>query len=106
MSAITTGGREKAYQNDGYNRYTIRQLLAPIEQTAYLCGMDYLPPFVVHGTHGMTFNEIKLAAKSYQTIIIAIRDNLIDWQKAKQLPRINSDFSSILLNQTEVKHAR
>ncbi|MEJ2483901.1 MAG: NAD(P)H-dependent oxidoreductase, partial [Gemmatimonadota bacterium] len=54
LNAITTGGREVAYARDGHNRFTMRELLVPIEQTARLCGMTYLAPFVVHGTHGMT----------------------------------------------------
>ena len=36
---VTTGGAGEAYQTGGYNRFTIRELLSPIEQTAYLCGM-------------------------------------------------------------------
>ncbi|MBT8399663.1 MAG: NAD(P)H-dependent oxidoreductase, partial [Rhodothermia bacterium] len=51
ISLISTGGTAEAYRRDGYNRFTIRQFLAPIEQTVLLCGMDYLPPYVIHGTH-------------------------------------------------------
>ncbi len=51
LSVITTGGRKEAYQVKGFNHYTIRQFLAPFEQTARLCNMTYLPPFVVDGTH-------------------------------------------------------
>ena len=51
MSAITSGRAEGSYGDAGCNRFTIRDLLAPFEQTARLCGMRYLPPFVVHGTH-------------------------------------------------------
>ncbi len=55
LSIISTGGRADAYRHEGYNRFTMRELLSPIEQTAFLCGMDYLPPlatvtFSVTGT--------------------------------------------------------
>ncbi len=53
LNLITSGGTEAAYQPQGYNRFTVRQFLAPIEQTARLCGMEYLPPYVIHGTHRM-----------------------------------------------------
>ncbi len=33
MNATTTGGSEAAYQKEGHNSYTIRELLIPIEQT-------------------------------------------------------------------------
>lgn len=47
LCALTAGGAEKAYHADGYNHFTIRELLQPIEQTAALTGMRYLPPFAL-----------------------------------------------------------
>lgn len=49
LCALTAGGRESAYREQGYNHYTIRELLRPLEQTAVLCGMHYLPPFALFG---------------------------------------------------------
>lgn len=48
LNAITTGGTADAYRTDGKNRFTMRELLAPFDQSAHLCGMTYLAPFVVH----------------------------------------------------------
>ncbi len=50
LCAITAGGLEDAYRRRGYNHYTIRELLRPIEQTATLCGMTYLPPYALFGS--------------------------------------------------------
>ena len=50
LCAITAGGLEEAYRQHGYNHYTIRELLRPIEQTATLCGMIYLPPYALFGS--------------------------------------------------------
>lgn len=47
LCAVTAGGAEEAYQTDGYNHFTLRELLRPIEQTALLTGMHYLPPFAL-----------------------------------------------------------
>jgi putative NADPH-quinone reductase len=47
LCALTAGGTESAYRERGYNHFTIRELLRPLEQTALLCGMDYLPPFAL-----------------------------------------------------------
>ena len=74
VSAITTGGSESAYTEGGHNRYTIRQLLAPLEQTARLCGMDSLPPFVVHGTHRLDAGGVERAAEEYGRFVAALRD--------------------------------
>lgn len=71
-SALTTGGGEDAYQHHGFNRFTIRELLAPMAQTAHLCGMAYLPPFVVHGTHMLDAGAIGAAAADYRAVITAL----------------------------------
>jgi len=51
MQVITSGGPKLAYSHEGGNKFTIREFLRPFEQTAALCKMKYLPPFVIHGTH-------------------------------------------------------
>jgi glutathione-regulated potassium-efflux system ancillary protein KefG len=74
LSAVTTGGREASYGPGGGNRYTVETFLAPIEQTARLCGMEWRPPFVVHGTHGMTPEEAGRHAERYRSTVEALRD--------------------------------
>lgn len=95
LSAVTTGGRESAYQKDGYNRFTMRELLAPIEQTARLCGVDYLPPFVVHGSHGMARSDIERHAADYRRVIEGLRDDRIDLEAAGRLPRLNARLDAV-----------
>jgi len=77
MSVITTGGRDEAYVADGKHRYSIRQLLAPFEQTVHLCRMDYLPPFVVHGTHLLESKDILATGSDYRKVILALRDGIV-----------------------------
>ena len=96
LSAITTGGREQAYQPDGHNRFTMRQLLAPIEQTAHLCGMTFLPPFVVHGTHRLDATQIAAAAGDYRRLVEALRDDRLDLAALAGLPRLNLDLAALL----------
>ncbi len=97
LSAISTGGRESLFHQKGFNRFTIREFLAPIDQLAYLCGMEYLPPFVVHGTHSLTGAEIGAHAEDYRTILTALRDNRVDLEAARQLPRLNARLDDILM---------
>jgi glutathione-regulated potassium-efflux system ancillary protein KefG len=96
MSAITTGGREAAYQKEGSNRFTMRELLAPIEQTARLCGMEYLPPFVVHGTHRMMDSDIARHAEDYRRVVTALRDGTLNLAAASRLPRLNSRLDEVI----------
>jgi glutathione-regulated potassium-efflux system ancillary protein KefG len=72
LSAISAGAGEGAYCSAGYNRFTVRQLLAPVEQTAQLCGMRFLPPFVVFGTLGLTPEDIAQRSRSYRSLIEAL----------------------------------
>lgn len=49
--SVSTGGTEAAYHPQGYNRRFFDAFLPPVEQTAALCGLRFLPPLVLHGAH-------------------------------------------------------
>lgn len=51
ISVISAGGTERSYTPEGHHGRMINELLAPFEQTAKLCHMQYMPPFVVHGAN-------------------------------------------------------
>lgn len=97
LSVISTGGRESLFRKDGFNRFTMKEFLAPVDQLAYLCGMEYLPPFVVHGTHGLTDSEIAGHAEDYRTLLSALRDNGVDLEAARKFPRLNSRIGEVIL---------
>lgn len=63
--ALSTGGAEEAYRPDGYNRYFFDAFLPPVEQTAALCGMRFLPPLLLHGAHRATAAAIEAHAQTY-----------------------------------------
>jgi glutathione-regulated potassium-efflux system ancillary protein KefG len=69
FNALTSGGTREAYTTNGHNRFTVREFLAPFDQTARLCKMSYLPPFVVQGTHLLTEAELALHAVLYRTLL-------------------------------------
>lgn len=77
ISVITTGGRKEVYSEKGKNQFTINQFLAPYKQSANLCRMNYLPPFVVHGSHTISSAEIISQAEQYKKLILALRDEQI-----------------------------
>lgn len=105
LSAISTGGSQQAYQRDGYNYYTIAELLTPFAQTARLCGMDYLPPFVVHGAHQLNDDaQIGDRAQEYRLLLQALRDNQINWAALPGLTQLH-DLSQVLLAPEVVPHA-
>ncbi|PKN71170.1 MAG: NAD(P)H oxidoreductase [Deltaproteobacteria bacterium HGW-Deltaproteobacteria-12] len=69
FNALTVGGTRQVYSPDARNRFTIRQFLAPFEQTAALCKMIYLPPFAVHGTHLLNDQQLVEHAVLYHKLI-------------------------------------
>jgi glutathione-regulated potassium-efflux system ancillary protein KefG len=96
MNVISTGGKEIAYHTDGYNHFTVRQLLAPLEQTVNLCKMIFLAPFIVHGTHSITPDDINRYKSDYREIILAFRENRVDIDTARKLSRINDQPEKVI----------
>lgn len=78
LHAVSAGGGEAAYTPEGRNRHSVARLLAPLEQTAVLCGMTWLPPFVVHGTHVLDADGIAGYAAEYAGVLGALRDGRLD----------------------------
>lgn len=77
VSAITTGGPGEAYGRAGQNHFTMGELLAPFEQTARLCGMKWLPPFVIHGSaHGPDAPALATHAAAYGKFLAGLRDEV------------------------------
>jgi glutathione-regulated potassium-efflux system ancillary protein KefG len=94
FNALTTGGPQTAYARDGYNRYTIRELLAPWDQTAHLCGMRFLAPFVVHAALRVRVDDdVAEARGAYRRLLEAVRDGRIDVERAAAAATLNDlDF--------------
>lgn len=78
MNALSTGGSADAYGETGKNRYTIPEFLAPIAQTASLCRMSYLPPYVVFEGRRLERAELADSAALYKDLLTGLRDERID----------------------------
>lgn len=89
LSVISTGGSSRVYNESGSRHYTIPQILAPFHQTAILCGMYYLPPFVVHGSHLLTKPGIIEYCNLYQKLLIALRDEELNPENVPSATYIN-----------------
>lgn len=69
FQVITTGGQKENYAATGKDRYTIQDLLEPFNQTAQVCKMIYLPPYVIHGTHLMNDVDYDKSGQAYGTFL-------------------------------------
>jgi len=85
FNVVTTGGPKTAYREGGSNRFTMRQLLAPWDQTAHLCRMRFLAPLPVHASLRMTSDEdVRPHADRYRQALVALRDGAMDLDRAER----------------------
>ncbi|MFT5505057.1 MAG: glutathione-regulated potassium-efflux system ancillary protein KefG [Gammaproteobacteria bacterium] len=90
MCAITAGGAENAYDLAGYNHYTMRELLRPIEQTACLCGMSYVPPFTLFGARtAVDENRIESHIEQWRSLLSKIKQGYFDQIETESITTLN-----------------
>lgn len=63
--AMSIGGPEHLYRVGGYNHYTISELTRPLQATANLTGMYFLPHFVQYGVVSADEESINRSAAAY-----------------------------------------
>lgn len=68
--SLTAGGPDSAYTTEGYNRYSIEELTKPYEQIAFLCGMSWPKPLVLHNSNKASREQIEAHAE-------LVRDRLL-----------------------------
>jgi glutathione-regulated potassium-efflux system ancillary protein KefG len=98
FNVTTAGGPANAYKRGGYNRFTIRELLTPFDQTAHLCGMRFIAPFVVHSTLRLNTDEdVAPYADAYCKLLVALRDDRVDLEAAARAETLNDDLDHLIL---------
>ncbi len=89
LNAISSGGGMEAYSEQGYNRYALHDFLKPYDQTAFLCKMQYLPPFWVPGVHRMQGEMILKYAVQYKNILTALSKDIFSDEEIMQVNFLN-----------------
>ena len=90
VCALTAGGSEDAYRSSGYNHYTIRELLRPVEQTAILCGMTYLPPYALFGSRtALEEGRVPRHIEKWLQILDCLRRGRLDLGRAAAAQRLD-----------------
>lgn len=92
LCAVTAGGTADAYRPSGYNHFELRTLLAPLEQTASLCQMTFLPPFALFAAQkAREDGRGDKHAAQYKALLEALRDDRIDLEAARKQGLINDN---------------
>lgn len=97
LCVLSAGGAAKAYRADGYNHFTIRELLQPLEQTANLTGMNYLPPFAIFGSRSaVDENRLEEHLSDWENVLTALVEDRVDAPQAGQLQTLNDDLPGVI----------
>ena len=94
FSILTTGGKVEAYKKEGYNGYTIREFLRPLEQMSKLCKMIYLPPYAVSGTHSITKEMLENHKNNIRNLISKLMEGSLNINSAFQFDLLNDFIES------------
>lgn len=97
LCVLSAGGPEQAYRAEGINHFTIRELLQPLEQTANLTGMRFIPPFTLFGAR-TAVEEFRLDqhVADWQALLNALVENAVDIERAGRLQTLNEDLDSVI----------
>lgn len=95
LSAISVGGTVDDYQTDGPHDYSLIEFLRPYEQTAKVCKMEWLPPFIAYGIQGATDAELTQMSENYRRVLVALRDDVIFPEDLTGLSYINQDLTNL-----------
>jgi len=74
LCAISADGTMAGYQKNGYNFYTMNDLLRPVELTAKFCKMHYCHPFVVYDTDNITDRELCEFVVGYSAWVDSLKE--------------------------------
>ncbi|SDX50026.1 NAD(P)H-dependent oxidoreductase [Paenibacillus sp. CF384] len=64
-AAISTYGSEASYQHDGSNKYTLEEILRPIDALAGFIGAKYLPHFALSDVSNLTDERLAQSTVDY-----------------------------------------
>ena len=90
---MSAGGREEAYQTDGFNHFTLRQLLQPLEQMASITQLTYLAPFALFGSRtAKEEHRITQHSALWIKLLDTLAQGKLDISKARQLQNLTCYF--------------
>ena len=97
LCALTAGGPQSAYCEQGYNKCSLRELLRPLEQTADLCGMRVLAPFALFGSRtAVEEDRLHCHVADWRRVLEALRDDQLDLHRAMGLSTLNGHLPDLI----------
>ena len=69
---LSTGGPESSYAPAGHNRFTMSELLRPLEATAHLCGLEMAEPLILHSAPRTSPEELAEHSVRYRGLLAPV----------------------------------
>jgi putative NADPH-quinone reductase len=92
LPVVTAGGPQDAYNEQGRNHFRLRTLLSPLEQTANLCHMRFMPPLALFSAHGASSDgRAETHFSTYRALLAALRDDRFDFDAATRLELLTGE---------------
>jgi glutathione-regulated potassium-efflux system ancillary protein KefG len=99
VTSVTAGSAEMSYGPDGHNDFNLRELLAPLEATAKLCKMPYIPPYALFASHKAAKTDgITKHAEGYRSLLESLRDDRFDVAQAREEMLLSYEDIAKLIN--------
>lgn len=74
MVAATMGAEETTYRPQGRNRFTLAELLVPLQASANRFAMDWRDPFLVYGVDALSAEDLAKAGHAYSRALSRLAD--------------------------------
>jgi len=91
FNSLTTSGTRESYHPDRHNRFPLSSYLVPFNQLAHVCGMHYLPPFVLHESGKAFASHTTAHARKFKSLLKILAAGQADLESLKELEYLN-DF--------------
>jgi len=92
MLVVSGAGPKDAYTHAGYQHFPIRTFLTPLEQTARLCKMHFLAPYVLYAAlRAPEAGLVEPHVDGYRQLLEALRDDRYDFDVAEKMNIVTFD---------------
>lgn len=101
MLALTAAGSKDAYSPSGYQNFDLRTLLTPMEQTARLSQMRFLPPYVLfESLRAPEVDQVTPHVDGYRRLLSALRDDYYDFDRGRSTDVLfHSTVTSLIVSE-------
>ncbi|ABZ75829.1 NAD(P)H dehydrogenase (quinone) [Shewanella halifaxensis HAW-EB4] len=97
LCALSAGGSESAYCEEGYNHFSLRELLRPLEQMANLTGMNFLAPFALFCARTASEeNRVDTHVQKWIRTLRALSEDRFDIEFAQSLEKLNGHLDQLI----------